>query len=124
MPKPRRPSNTALTQFQPAKTPIINICQISANALYFNMKRPGAEFFQISIYELDWLINESYEEDIEIELLLDRLLPAKYWKFHNTFSKVKSDQLPPHYSYNYKIQLKEPLLNHFLPLYRQLMAEL
>lgn len=85
------------------------------------MKRPGTEFFQTSIYELDRLIDESIDdderEDEETERALDRLLLIKYRKFRDVFSKVRSDQLPPHRSYDHKIQLEEPLPNHFSPLY-------
>jgi hypothetical protein len=45
------------------------------------MKRPGIKFFQISLYELDCMIEESLDnkvEDKETEQALDKLLPAKH----------------------------------------------
>ena len=99
----RAPSEPALTGFRPLplaakpktlcqignqktkshcteETPIINICQISANALHFNMKRPKVEFFQTSLYELDRLIDESEndDEDEEIDELIKLRLPRQH----------------------------------------------
>jgi hypothetical protein len=89
------------------------------------MKRPGTEFFQTSLYELDRLIDERVsDEDEETEDLLDKLLPPPYAPLRNVFSKVALDQLPPYRSYDYKIQLEAPLPNHFSPLYRQSTEEL
>jgi len=63
-------------------------------------------------------------EDKETEQLLDQRLPTKHRKFYNMFSKVQSDKLPLHRSYNYKIHLEVPLQHLFSPLYRQSEAEL
>ncbi len=113
------------TDYPAGTAPIINICQISANALHFNMKRPGTEFFQTSIYELDRIIDERMgNEDAETDELLDERLPPEHAQFRDVFSKVASDQLPPHRSYDHKIQLEDPLPNHFSPLYRQSTEEL
>ena len=53
------------TQKEPSDNPLttigIDICQISANALYFNIKRKDTEFFQTSIYKIDRVISELEE---------------------------------------------------------------
>jgi hypothetical protein len=86
-PPPPLPPKKCLRYLKPAtqlcnkNKPIVNICQISANALHFNMKRPGIEFFQTSLYKLNRMIEESLDnkvKDEETEQALDKLLPAKH----------------------------------------------
>ena len=92
--QPTRPRNQPIpvsTQTRSGTPPIIDICEISANALHFNMKRPGTEFFQTSLYEIDRLITDFGDdelEDEETEQLLDQRLPTKHYKFYDVFSKV------------------------------------
>ena len=118
------------TQKEPSDNPLttigIDICQISANALYFNMKRKDTEFFQTSIYEIDRVISELEEasEDPETWKLIEKLLPKLYSEFKDTFSKTKADTLPPHRIYDHKIVLEEPLPGSYSPLYRQSVEEL
>jgi hypothetical protein len=111
----------------PTTTPILNICQISANAFHYNMKRKENEFFQTSLYEIDRVINELEEgliEDNDTLQLIHRKLPKSYTGFEDVFSKAESDRLPPHRFYDHKIQLEAPLPNSYSPLYRQSTEEL
>jgi hypothetical protein len=100
----------------------INICEISANALHYNMKRPNTEFFQTSLYEIDRLLDE--REDKETSLLLRQKLPKCHAAYRDVFSKTESNRLPPHRLYDHKIQLEQELTYGYTPLYRQSTEEL
>ena len=82
----------------PLTTMGIDICQISANMLYFNIKRKDTEFFQTSIYEIDRVIGELEEasEDPKTWDLVKKLVPKLYSEYKVIFSKTKADTLPPH----------------------------
>jgi hypothetical protein len=118
------PSRTSCRRKCTATDKSIDICQISANAFHFIMKRSGTEFFQTSLYEIDRILDEADEDDEETTALIDKLLPACHAKYRDVFSKSASDRLPPHRSYDHKIQLEGPLPNHYSPLYRQSTEEL
>ena len=36
----------------------LDICEISVNTLYYNMKRLNTEFFQISLYKINHILEE------------------------------------------------------------------
>lgn len=127
--KPPLPIRQTAKPLRPHAEPprVIDIREISANAFHFLMKRPQTEFFQTSLYELDHLIEEQSDQepdDAETSDLIDQKLPPQYEPYRDVFSKVASNQLPPHRSYDHKIQLEEELPNHFSPLYRQSTTEL
>lgn len=116
----RNPSDSYPSHVRP-----VQICEISANAFHFQMKRPENEFFQTSLYEIDRiLLDRTLEEDEDTAQLIKEKLPRAYESFRDVFSKTASDQLPPHRVYDHKISLEQPLPNHFSPLYRQSTAEL
>ena len=114
--------NTSAT----APKPTIDICEISANALHFNMKRPDTEFFQTSLYEIDRILEDRTreEEDRDTLELIRQKLPKCFTAFKNAFSKSASNRLPPHRVYDHKIQLTEELNYGYTPLYRQSTEEL
>jgi hypothetical protein len=101
------------------------ICEISANAFHFNMKRADTEFFQTSLYEIDRVMEEvaEREDPATAELLMEKL-PVPYHSYADVFSKSESNRLPPHRAYDHKIHLEAPLPNAFSPLYRQSTSEL
>jgi transposase InsO family protein len=126
-----RPPETATKPLRAAGTAAdphsFDIQEISANAMHYNLKRPESECFLTSIYEIDRIIEERtevHQEDEETFAQIQAKLPAEYERFRDVFSKVASDLLPPHRSYDHKITLEEPLPNHFSPLYRQSTEEL
>jgi hypothetical protein len=51
-------------------------------------------------------------------------LPKEYHEFLEVFSKKEADKLPPHRSYDHKIQLKEGAEPPFGPLYDMSRGEL
>lgn len=110
----------------PPKPPLdsIDICEISANAFHFYLKRPQNEFFYTSLLEIERIIEDRESEDPDTLQLIEERLPKKYDQFRDVFSKVASDRLPPHRNYDHKITLEEPLPNRYSPLYRQSTAEL
>src|SRR4051812_9458891 len=68
------------------------ICEISANAFHFNMRRRDTEFFQTSIYEIDRILQERYEpEDPDIARLISERLPKQYQHLKSVFSKKDAD---------------------------------
>ena len=82
------------------------ICEISANTLYFNIKRPTNEFFQTSLYEIDRIIKEvstAKPEDQETLQLIREKLPGSYYLFRDVFLKSELNRLLPYCSYDHKI---------------------
>ena len=51
------------------------------------------------------------------EELVERLLPTIYAGYKNAFSKAASDELPPHRTYDHKIQLEANNSLGYSPLY-------
>src|SRR5271155_2773250 len=83
----------------------IDIKEISAVGLHFNMYKKENEVFVTSLYEIDRLIEEALQdEDEETREEIERRLPAAYKDYIDVFSKVASDRLPPHRLYDNKIQ--------------------
>jgi predicted aspartyl protease len=104
-----------------------SIHELSANAMHFQMKKPDTEFFLTSIAEIDRILDDRKKrlmDDQETANLIDERLPKCYDEYRDVFSKVASDELPPHRVYDHKITLTEPLPAHFSPLYRQSTEEL
>ena len=77
------------------------------------------------MYEIDCLIKEALQDkDEETKEDIERLLPPACKDYLDVFSKVASDKLPPHCSYNHKIQLEVDCSLGFHLLYKQTAAEL
>lgn len=85
---------------------------IGADAFQFLTKRPGMQIFSLNIFAIDKaLIPKHSNSDIQIALEgkpsvdpLTKLLP-EYHSYADVFSVAESDKLPPHRSYDHKIQL-------------------
>jgi hypothetical protein len=124
-PIPQKPqgSRTPLLSRDP---PTVDIAGISAVAFHFNMYRRDNEVFTTSLYEIDRIINEREERPAEEtdEELVERLLPTVYAGYKDVFSKAASDKLPPHRTYDHKIQLEANNSLGYSPLYRQSTDEL
>ena len=109
----------------PKLSSIIDICEISTNVLYFNIKRPNTEFFQSSLYEIDRLLRDRNEpEDKETLELMRQKLPKQYAVLKDAFSKSESNRLPPYRVYDHKIELEKELTFGYIPLYKQSTEEL
>ena len=121
-PKPRKPSGRPSTR---DVLPKIDIAQISSTGFHFNLYRPENEVFQTSLYEIDRILEERGQptsEDKEEELL--QKLQMKYPNYVDVFSKAASDILPPHRTYDHRIQLEAENTIGYHPLYRQSTEEL
>jgi hypothetical protein len=78
------------------------------------------------LYEIDRIIDEKEErlaEESDDELV-KRVLPTAYSEYKDVFSKTASDKLPPHRTYDHKIQLEADNSLGYSPLYRQTADEL
>jgi hypothetical protein len=88
-------------------------------------RHKGSTVFTTSLYEIDKLIEEKtcLQEETP-EQLVERQLPTQYADYKDVFSKAASDQLPPHRSYDHKIQLEGENNLGFSPLYNHNLEEL
>ena len=111
-----------------AKKPLaVDIKEIGAVGFHYNLRKKENEVFVTSLYEIDRLIEEALypeDEDEETREEIDKRLPAAYKDYIDVFSKVASDQLPPHRSYDHKIQLEADHNLGFHLLYKQTADEL
>lgn len=118
----RKPTETDPTPYK-----VVDICEISANAFYYMIKRPTNKFFITSLYKLNRQIEKSQQrpsKSQEVEDLIKKKLSEKYKIFRITFSKTVFDTLPPHRIYDHKIELEGPLPNFYPPLYKRSTEEL
>jgi hypothetical protein len=115
--KPRK-SRTPLLSRDP---PTLDIAAISAIGFHFNMYQKDNEVFTTSLYEIDRIIDEKEEGLAEEsdEELVKRLLPTYLASHRDAFSKAASDTLPPHRTYDHKIQLEANNSLGYSPLYQQ-----
>src|SRR5208282_4967836 len=105
--------------------PAIDIKEIGAVGFHYNLCKQENEFFSTSLYEIDRLIADALQdEDEETREEILRQLPPTYRDYIDAFSKLASNQLPPHRSYDYKIQLEADHSLGFHPLYKQTAEEL
>jgi transposase InsO family protein len=97
--------------------PTIDICGISGEAFHLNLKRAENTTFTVSFYEIDRELEarkpqETTSEDQQPEETesqwLQRILPPELEKFADVFSKEASNVLPPHRTYDHKIQIEDP----------------
>ena len=83
-----------------------------------NLRRPENELFSVSLYELDReLERRELEDEPENEAAIDEKLPAYLQEYRSVFSKAASDELPPHRSYDHKIELESNAQLLYGPLY-------
>jgi hypothetical protein len=90
---------------------------------YFNLRKKTNEFFSTSLYKIDRLIKNrrNFPSSTEEELAQ---VPEAYYDFIDIFSKVVSNLLPPHRSYDYKIILEKENIFIYSPLYKIFLEEL
>jgi hypothetical protein len=100
-----------------------DIAVIGAVGFYYNLKNADNELFSTSLYEIDRIINKRRYFIISIEKEL-AYVPNIYKDFIDVFSKIESDKLPPHRSYDYKITLENNNTLKYSPPYRISIKEL
>ena len=96
----------------------LDLAVLTATAFNFVAKREENVIGRISIYEIDKELEAREREVIpgpedqqpgETELQwLQRILPPELKEYASVFSKKESDTLPPHRSYDHKIQIEGP----------------
>jgi transposase InsO family protein len=134
------------------KKPCIEIYSISGAAFHLLSKRKSEdEIFAVTLHEVEALIQERHAErqrvvaistlTVELaegrqtaqqfaarvnELNVEPLVPPEYAEWAHVFSKAESDILPPHRSYDHKIELAEGGEQHlrYSPLYKMSAEEL
>ena len=110
----------------PAK---IDIAMIGGVGFTRVARKKDTQLFTTTLYELDKLIDEKWEErQVEDEQRTQELITAKlpkcYASYRDVFSKAESDKLAPHGDHDLKIELvDEPKLG-FTPLRKQTLEEL
>ena len=90
-----------------------NITIIGATAFLHISKLPGSSNFELCLYFSDIQANST--KLAEAPDLSN--IPSKYHKFANVFSKTKAEVLTSHYSYDFKINLKEGAQPPVGPIY-------
>jgi hypothetical protein len=110
--------------------PTIDIALIGAAGFRRNLRNPNCEAFSVSLYEIDRMIEEKKEQgqpkkdNADIEALIKKHLPGLYREFKDVFSEAASNELPPHRSYDHKIELTEAHTLSYSPLWKQSQEEL
>jgi predicted aspartyl protease len=110
-----------------SKPQTVDIAAIGAIGIHFNMKVPENEVFITSLHEIECRIQElksDPEEEEDWDEAVRKVLPEEYWPYIDAFSKVESDKLPPHRSYDHRIELTENNRLSFSPLYKMTAEEL
>ena len=110
--------------------PLVDIYCIGPTGFYCNLTRPGSTPFITSLHEIDCMIEakqlSSSDKELTDEELVNRRLPTCYSNLKHAFSKAASDVLPPHRSYDHKIELESATESDlgYSPLYHQSASEL
>ena len=100
----------------------MDITLISGISFYISIKHRENEFFIMSLYKINYIINKK-QGSIKVTNKLKanifkRIIPPKYYNLINIFSKKESNKLPLYYLYNYKIKLiSNILLGYYLFYY-------
>jgi hypothetical protein len=102
------------------RLPAIDIQVISAAAVKLHLRQKENICFITSRLEIDCELeshaqeimheerDESHQRPKETEQQwLERILPIELWEYADVFSREASNVLPPHRSYDHKIQLKD-----------------
>jgi len=90
-----------------------NITIIGAAAFLHASKLLSSHNFELCFHSLD--IQANSVKLVETSDLSN--IPSEYHKFANVFSKTKAEILPPHHSYNLKINLEEGAQPPVSPIY-------
>ena len=85
------------------------------------IKRKKNEFFTMSLYEINYIINKK-QGNIKVTNklkvnILKRTVPPEYYNLINIFSKKESNKLPLYRLYNHKIKLIGNILLGYYLLY-------
>ena len=96
-----------------------NITIIGVVAFLHASKLPGFHNFELYLHFSDVQANSA--KLAEAPDLSN--IPSKYYKFADVFSKTKAETLPPHRSYNLKINLEEGAQPPVGPIYSLLASE-
>jgi predicted aspartyl protease len=105
--------------------PVLDIANITAAGFRLQARKKENITFQTSLYELDRLIKDKAAQDDEatLEEIRSRL-PTGFQLYEDVFSKAASNVLPPHRSYDHKIQLEAENTLGYSPLWHQSESEL
>ena len=99
----------------------MNIALISGISFYISIKYKKNEFFTMSLYEINYIINKkqgSIKAANKLKAnIFKRIVPFKYYNLIYIFSKKESNKLPLYYLYNYKIKLISNILLRYYLLY-------
>ena len=76
-------------------TTTLDIAKISPAVFYLNLRRPENKLFTVSLYKLDYEL-EQYEllDEPANEAEIDQKLPAYLQEYRSAFLKAASDELP------------------------------
>ena len=99
-----------------------HIAEISAPAFRLNLRQPDVCVFALSLYELDREIE--YRETAARDPEVQQKLPKAYEEYLDCFSKLASDDMPPHRPYDHKILLEQDAKLSTGPLYSMSNEEL
>ena len=99
----------------------MDIALISGISFHIGIKRKKNEFFTMSLYKINRIINKKQGSIKAINKseanILRRTVPLKYHDLINIFSKKESNKLPLYRLYNYKIKLIGDILLGYYLLY-------
>jgi len=96
-----------------------NIVIIGTAVFLHVSKLLGSNNFKLYLYSVDIQANSTkLAETSDLSNI-----PSKYHKFADVFSKTKAETLPPHCSYNLKINLEESAQPLISPIYSLLASE-
>lgn len=86
-----------------------SIAQIGAAAFRTLSRQPNIELFSMSMAEIEKATQSVEISEIGPVDLIDlrKLVPIKYHDFLDVFDKQAADALPPHRSYDHKIELEQ-----------------
>jgi len=119
---------TLVPAFKKCESPI-DICHISAAAFRLNLEQKQNIVYSLTLNEVDQELQrrdelDDPEDDPNNDALVDEILPPEHAKFKDVFSKASSDVLPPHRSYDHRIELSPDADLKAGPLYSQSATEL
>jgi hypothetical protein len=104
-------------------TKALDVCMIGAAAFVHlaDRARKAPQSYQVFAVSL-----KDVERALAPKVTIDprEKLPKEYHEFLSVFSRQEADKLPPHRSYDHKIQLKEGSEPSFGPLYDMSREEL
>ena len=113
--RPKASKKPLLPLPPPEENKALNIAKISATAFYIytrNQKKRDVQYFSMTIAEMEKAIQDGsmldqiYEVSEATEGTIKQKLPKEYHDLIDVFNRSKAKELPPHRSYDYKIELE------------------